>query len=352
MGARGLLYLGLPALGAALAGTPGLVAGLLASAARVLLSKPRPGLKQTLIAVGLGAALGATGLVLGPAVGAGLALATLVVPAALAGVAAARKDATVTIQPEAFAKKYVGRVNQALMQAKPEDEFELIAPARGAGQKACADAVLKAFQLAATNLPSGAALALAGESARELLSPNDLQRFDQALLRAVSRKSEILEGQQELAGEVKLQKIRTKGSSPALAANQIVLIDEGFSQKSDAATVDFVVGHELSHVRHKDAAFKQGVSTLQEMLTLACAPGNVALDLTKYILRGMMASESKSMELRADREGFEYAQGRGHSAQALRQAADKLFANAPKEGDLFGSHPPGPERVKALEHLE
>ena len=222
---------------------------------------------------------------------------------------------------------------------------------RGASEKQCADAVLKAFQLAATNLPAGVALALAGESARDLLSPGDLERFDQALLRAVAKQGKVYEGQETLAGDIPLKKIRSSGPSPAFAANQMVLLDETFAGQTDPVTRDLVLGHELSHVRHKDAAFKQGVKTLNEMLSLAVTPGNLALELVKVVLQGMLAQESKAMELRADREGYEYARNLGHSPDALQQAAGKLFSQGSSQAGLFDSHPAGPERIQALANL-
>lgn len=51
--------------------------------------------------------------------------------------------------------------------------------------------------------------------------------------------------------------------------------------------------------------------------------------------------------MRPDREGHEYARSRGHSAQAVQQAAQKLFAQGSNQASLFDS----PERVKALEAL-
>ncbi|MFN8608451.1 MAG: M48 family metalloprotease [Vulcanimicrobiota bacterium] len=345
-GGRGLKLLGLPALGAAVAGPIGLVVGVAASSLAKLAS--RPSLKQTLTSVGLATALGVTGLALGPAVAAGLAAASFLTGAVAGGWNASRRDAEVTIRPEAFAQKYIAKVNLAVARVKPQDTPATENLMAGANHKQCAEAVLKAFQLAATNLPSGAALSLAGESARELLSPDDLKRFDQALLRAVDRQGKVYPGEQKLPGDVPLKTIKSSGPSPAFAANQLVMIDRTFAGQSDQVTRDLVLGHELSHVRHKDAAFKQGVKSLNEMLTLACPAGNLALDLVKVILQGMLAQESKAMELRADGEGYDYARALGHSPEAVQAAASKLFGRETSPAGMFDSHPAGSVRIQAL----
>ena len=343
---RGLKNLGLPALGVALGGPAGLALGIAASAAAKVAA--RAGLKQSLISVGLGAALGAAGLALGPLSAAVLAVAPALAGAIVGGLTAARQDAQVSIRPQAFAEEYLEKVNLAVAQAKPKDSPQVKAPAPGSSDKQYAEAVLKAFQLAATSLPAGAALALAGESARDLLSPTDLKRFDQALLRAVAKQGKVYDGQETLPGDVPLKKIRSSGPSPAFATNQMVLLDKAFAGRTDPVTRDLVVGHELSHVRHKDAAFKQGVKTLNEMLSLAVTPGNLALELVKVVLQGMMAQESKGMELRADREGYQYARSLGHSPEALKEAAAKLFSQGSSQAGMFDSHPAGPERIQAL----
>lgn len=347
---RGLKYLGLPALGVALGGPVGLAAGIAASAAAKAASRPSG--KQILLSVGLGTALGAAALALGPVAATALALTPVLAGGILGGLAASRQDAKVTIRAQAFAEQYLEQVNLAVAQVKPGESLQIAAPPPGCSDKQCADSVLKAFQLAATNLPAGAALALAGESARQLLSANDLKRFDEALLRAVAQQGKVYPGQEPLQDDVPLKTIRSAGPSPAFAANQVVLIDETFARQSDGVTRDLVLGHELSHVRHKDAAFKQGVKTLQDMLSLASTPGNLALDLVKVILQSMLASESKAMEMRADREGYQYARTLGHSPEALQQAAQKLFGQGSPQAGLFDTHPPGPERVRALQALD
>jgi hypothetical protein len=245
----------------------------------------------------------------------------------------AAQEPTVAIEPRAFAERYLAKVTgqtQALLNVLPQQ------------------AVLQAFQLACTNLPSGAALTLAGQTAQELMTHQDRARFDQAVLKAVQLKGEVHPGVRPLEGTEGLISIDLQGPSPAFAANQVVLINRKFEQESDPVTRDFVIGHEISHVRHQDAAFKQGVKTLQEMISQACAPGNLALALVQGILQAMMAQHSRQMELRADQDGQEYAIRQGHTPEAVSQATEKFFAQAPTQANLFDSHPPGPERIQSL----
>lgn len=348
MAGKGLLGLGLPALGAVLAGPAGLFVGLAASATSEFSTSKGPNrLRNSLMIVGLSGAIATAGLLLGPVASLGFVAATAVLPGLLAARKQAQKEPVVTIQPEPFARHYLTKVNAALADAK--SELATAVPTGWASSKLCADAVLQGFQLAVTQLPSGAALAFAGETARELLTTRDLERFDEALLEVVARQGKLYEDRQPLSGAQGLIQVEMADNpSPAFAANQVVLVDKKFALQTDQVTQDFVVGHELSHIRHKDAAFKQGVKTLNELISVASAPGNLTLGLVKVILEGMLAEESRSMEFRADREGRDYALAQGHSSEAVEQAAGKLFAQAPKESNWLDSHPAGPDRIQAL----
>lgn len=374
---RVFVRFGLSALGGALGGLVGLAAGAVIGGAQAGLTQGR---KTGLLAAGLSAAVGLAGMALGPVGGAALALGSL----ALGAWHGSRiqpgddpKDAELT---RAYANAYLEETRAALAG---KSALKDVPKALGAGRSkkaveaAAAQAVFAACQLAATNLPSAVGVALAGKAAHRILKDDDLQKIDDALLKSLPTRGE------QAASDSGLARIRyadTGDMGPAVAAISTVVVNPEFAKGKDAVTMDFVVGHELSHIRHKDAVSKLGQMAFSSLITsLAQQEGDPMKKLaiaTRLML--MSAEQSREMEFRADREGADYALSKGHSSEAVQKAATELFAEAeaeriakesanrnaaPKPGETGGldsgssaaqmeklleTHPPNPERIEAV----
>lgn len=347
-GTAGLLRLGAPMLGGLLAGFPGIAVGLAVGGLDQLRSHPRAGLKQLALVAGLGSLLAAGATLAGPVWGGLLLGATVLGSAATGWREAAHQEPKVTIDPLAFAQEYQNQVRAAL----PPDQqppFLAIDPSlsQESLQKQCAQATLVALQLAARQLPPGMAVHLAGQTAVKLLTPADRERLDGALLKVVKADTPP---ERTVAEGVPLHEADLTGPSPALATSGRVILDRKFQSNSDDVTLDFVTGHELSHVRHKDAVFKLGATTLRDLLNQACqgTGQDLALALVQLILQTMVAQESVKMELRADQEGLDYAVQRGHTQAQIEQAAALLLKDEVSVPGLLDTHPPRQQRLKAL----
>jgi Zn-dependent protease with chaperone function len=344
---EGLLTLGLAPLGALLLGPAGALAGWALSSLRKLRQSKTQGLgprlKQALPALALAGGVAATGALIGPWGAAALALSSVALPAATSWVESSRRDPQVRIDPQAFTRAYVDKVQQALARVQPELSLQV---ELGTPQLQM-QSVLSACQAAANHLPGGMALQLAGQAAQQLLSPRDVKLLDQLLLRRMPEMAPPHADSPDLEGLAQLRYAQLPPESPAVATNEVVVLDANWARSTDPVTRDLVVGHELSHIRHHDALFKLGAQALQQSMALNGA-NPVMVGLAQLAVQSMMAGVSREMELRADQEGFAYALRQGHSPDQIGQAAERLFAGSASAPGALDTHPPNSLRIGAL----
>lgn len=288
---------GLPALGAALGGVPGLAAGTLGSAALGKIS-----LGQLV--------LGATALVAPTASLVGLGLG-----AALAGVlegSAHWKRPSFQLDRQVFSQDY--------RQQLKKDGVDL------SGTRTLAEAVGRAEQ------SHGAAFVLerAGQVVQSGYRPEQVKAgLDFSLLgsRVVERQT---------LGDLEVQRVtdlRKREGTDGYALFGTILMDAQHRLDQPTPKSDFLVGHEASHARHHDCAAALGEAAVLEVggSRLLCAQQEL----------------SHKQELRADREGYLFARERGHSPQAILLAATELFGNSGSTHE----HPSAQSRLSSLQKL-
>jgi hypothetical protein len=277
-----------------------------------------------------------------------------------------------------FANAYLQETRSALAGTDAVKELpKPVAAGRSkkAVEAAAAQAVYQACQVAATNLPAAIALDLSGKAAQAMFDDQALKKLDDFMLTALPAAADKSSFDAELA---QVRYADTGDMGPAVAAISTVVIDREFAKDKDAVTMDFVVGHELSHIRHKDAVSKLGHLAFSSLINLLAQQESDPIKkfTIATMLVAMGARQSRDMELRADREGVDYALSKGHDPQAVEKATRELFsaaeakeqaeqaapaelhtnatatAGAPENG-LFDTHPPNPERILEVQrHLE
>ena len=219
-----------------------------------------------------------------------------------------------------------------------------------------AQAIYQACQLASGNLPAAVALDLSTRAAGRLLGPAQLEKLEEKLLAGMpARGEQPAEGE----GPVRIRYAELGEMGPAAAAVNTVVLDPAFVKGKDPVTVDFVMGHEFSHVRHKDVVAKLGFMAFSSSLNLlARQEPNLSQQLAiALMLQALGAQKSREIEFRCDREGVDFALSRGHSPEAVASAAEALFRQEKERGSTasatpLDTHPPNEERVRAIrQHL-
>lgn len=356
---------GLALAGAAVAGPVGLVVGGLASGAVSAISHSeegpasmlKSGVKSTVTSLGLGLAAGLPGLLL-PSLGAVVPGALATLGTSLAGALdfqSRRGNADFDLHLDKLASRYHDAVAGALTESgrstellgpKPEPRFfPLVSPQAKKAQISLAKTALVASKL----LGPAAAVALAGQIGREGVDASLLTSIanPQSSLQPVSKQT--VEGIEVERVEGLAQSHRTDG----FALYNKVYLDSNLPLEGEAKA-DFVLGHEMSHVRHGDSS----ATLIQKAVIESVAAArrltgdrqeSSALAALESELESARLAESRTLELRADREGLEYALRQGHSKDAVLGAASELFSNEPEGDDTYREHPEALLRLRAME---
>lgn len=296
---------GLPAMGAAAGGVAGLAVGTVGSAAMGNLKLDRMAAGQLL--------LGATALA-SPTV----ALVGLGLGAALAGVlegSAYWKRPMFQLDRQEFSQRY--------RQQLEKDGVDL------SGTRTLAQAVVRA------EASRGAAYVLeqAGQVVQNGYRPEDMKPgldFQSLGSRVVERQS---------LGSLEVQRVTDlckREGTDGYALFDTILVDARHDVSRPHPKSDFLIGHESSHARHHDCAAALGEAAVLEALGRS-APAAKLLCAQQEL--------SHQQELRADREGFQFARQRGHSPQQILQAATELFGNTGSSHD----HPSAKKRIENLQ---
>lgn len=359
---RFLFTSGLPALGGALAGVPGILAGvaLVGTLTYVDSAEKNPAARlRGALLQGAGSGLAAATLGLGSLLAAPLGAAIQGGGAALGAVAAgaldyqaARGQVDYQVKLPRFAKLYQERAEAALDKAGHPEALKGvksgIAFSPESRKRAAQLQLAKTALIVNHHLGPAAAVALAGEIGREHVNAQALGALSDQSPQLKTETQQTVDGVQVQRLEGFTRTARTQG----MALFDRVLLDAELNPESGDALSDFITGHELSHVRHKDSS----ATLLHQALTGAV--GKIAAstsdlgeqsrlrDLSND-LAGAILADSRELEFRADREGLKHALERGHQPSDVLAAAAGLFGEEQSQ-DAYAPHPSGARRMDAL----
>ncbi len=224
------------------------------------------------------------------------------------------------LNPKIFSQRYCQEVQKLLPDGVLPDNLE------------------QAYQLALAALPPLQAAALAGEVAQALVSPELEQRAAEAVpVRAHGALTRQVEQGCERAGMPIPNKVWVIRSEEWDACSHFggIAVASAYLDSARPARLHFVVGHELSHSRHRDDIAMLGFEALSQ---------GVSQPLLGYALKQDLKALHHAMELRSDREGWAYAEAQQTEPQQLFQEVADLLGQQ-QESD---THPAGRERLQQL----
>lgn len=128
--------------------------------------------------------------------------------------------------------------------------------------------------------------------------------------------------------------------SPGVAVGPDLAFSHELLKQSDSVTQWFVVGHERSHVQNSDFLLPLAADSLLDLSDGLTDPRD---------LPSAMTPEQHRIELRADRDGADFAISKGATALEILESVHKLLGDSPS----CPSHPSSNQRVRALgQHLQ
>jgi len=132
--------------------------------------------------------------------------------------------------------------------------------------------------------------------------------------------------------------------SSALALPASIYLDSEVPE--DSPLTDFIVGHELSHVKNRDTLGTVAEANLLEWVESA-AEGDSSLKSTAEELEKQFLVGQKEIESRADQDGYDFARAQGHTGDEVVEAATEFFGTK-EVNDTHHNHPSPHKRVAAL----
>lgn len=134
----------------------------------------------------------------------------------------------------------------------------------------------------------------------------------------------------------------------ALTSGVYLDVNSESSLQTGTPLGDFVIGHELSHIKHDDEADYRGQKMVADTVyDVAVAQNDTKLGPVAEDLEKALYENLHEIELRSDKEGFDYAVSQGHEAETTRMAAATFFG-AEDWDDTYSSHPNPRTRNEAL----
>jgi Peptidase family M48 len=358
-----MLRNGLPFVGAALGGPVGLVVGAVATGTIEYLDRPdqaqgaRLGAaaKKALVTSAMAGGLGLAGMLwapLGPLLQTGVAALGSAAAGMLEfGVHHGQKDMTVDLGK--FASEYKKRAKELLATAGQPKALKDVRSGFALSEKARKYhnqiALVQTAAVVNHLLGPGVAVALAGDIGRERVDASALSRQIDQFYNQKSVSEHTVDGVQVRRVDGLAERDRSMG----MALYNVILMDSNYHPEAGDAKTDFILGHEISHVRHRDSsatmaqrALKQAVNDVSHM-TDSPREKRLLVDLENELNEAMFA-DSRNMETRADKDGLEYARNRGHNDPEIMKSAQELFGQ--QDGpDTFQNHPNGTKRTAALQ---
>ncbi len=352
----------LPFIGAAVAGPVGLAAGAAVTAGLEYLDRPgqSPGhrlagaAKKALLTSALAGGLGLAGSLsaaLPPLLKTGAAaLGTFSAGVLEFGAHKAEKKGEVHLGK--FASEYKKRAGKLLAEAGHPDALKKvghgISLSKEARQLKNQIRLVQTALIVNHHLGPGVAVALAGDIGRERV---DSATLSDQIDKFYSDKA-VSEHQVEGVEVRRVEGLAKRDRSMASALYNLILLDAEYHPDSKDPKTDFIVGHEMSHVRWKDSSATLAQDALEEAVESVFRSSGSPTERKQLAeladdLQQAQLADSRRMENRADQEGLQYAQKQGHTGPEILRTAVEIFGEEDSP-DAFQPHPNGAKRVAAI----
>lgn len=338
---------GLGLVGALIAGPVGLGVGALTNAGLsstgdTVGKRAKSGMIPGIFAAGVGTVglmSGALGAAAVAAAGTGLLVLAHI---------ADKKDSTpgVSLRVKDFAETYLPKV-----QAKVGGDIEISLPdteglTSKQAEKLTLQAVNSATRIACEQLSPAVAVALAHETAKEMVPQGSAAEDAMELLMTTNPSAHI-------DSNIRISAIENK--SPAMATLRSVLLKPEFAREKSPEAVAVAVGHEQSHIDHRDSITNLGEATLVRALDLESDRTLNPLtwrrnEKTRRQVKLATAESSRKIEYRCDREGVDKMLAAGATEEEIVNGYTEVFQMFPGSGDPLADHPLSADRLAAVKN--
>jgi hypothetical protein len=251
-----------------------------------------------------------------------------------------------------LAQEYVSKAGSELKEAGHGKALEKIAGFTGITGRArklnSQLQIAKTVAVTSHHLGPAVAVAIAGEIGRQGVDSEALGELI-GRYRHPSADSQTVDGTSIHLVEKLFKSHGTWGE----AVDDRVYLDSELAPDSGDAKADFVTGHELSHVKHHDSSATRIHESLKESVAEASKLTSLSSEHTFLVelwnqLHLAQLADSREVELRADKDGYNHAVKRGHQPSEILGSASEIFGTGQSD-DTYQEHPNGASRLKALE---
>jgi len=352
----------LPFVGAAVAGPVGLAVGALATAGLEYLDRPGQSpkhriagaAKKALLTTAMASGLGLFGM-LSPALPSILQTGAAALGTLSAGVlefGAHKTGQKGEVHAGKLASEYKKRAGKLLAEAGHPDALKKVG--HGFSLSKEARRLKNQIRLVQTalivnhHLGPAAAVALAGDIGRERV---DTAALTETIDKFYSEKA-VSKHQVEGVEVRRVNGLAGRDRSMASALYDLILVDAEYHPDSKDPKTDFILGHELSHVKWNDSSATLAQDALEEAVESVFRSSGSNTERQQLAeladdLQQAQLADSRRMENRADQEGLRHALKRGHSGPDILRSATEIFGEEDSP-DAFQPHPNGAKRVAAI----
>lgn len=331
--------------GAAVGGPVGLAAAAVVNGAVSLATSSKNRIRNGLGTAALSAAIGATKFipgVFGTVVSAGV---TALTARAIAN--HGRPLNLPNIKLDKFAGKYLDKVQEQLGD-KAEIErpnFEGLSARKA--EKLAAHSITSALEVCMSQLSPTVAVALARDTAKEMVEPDGVEEYRYEKM--ISPKKDRPFADNAYIAEL-------PSVTPAAASAQSVFVSPGAEEKYSPTALLAILGHELSHVKHRDIVGNLGEATLKTALK---SVGNGSLNPKQWLRTGRLmkkvelagAEISRENEYRCDQDSAAEMEGLGFKKEVVAGAFREIFENEKGNPGPLAAHPLPKDRITAVEQF-
>jgi peptidase M48-like protein len=289
------------------------------------------------------AAVGAVGLIPG-----GLGVLAVAGVSTGAGALVAKGEAPEilpNLKLDEFAPKFMDKVQSNLHSATELKKPDFSGLSAEKAEKLAAQSVTSALKVCCEQLSPKIAVALARETAKEMVAPNSVEEFRYERMIAPSEKKPLGEN-------VYLADIGT--STPAAASTQKAFLSPEAPKKYSSDALAMMLAHEQSHVENHDMVGNLGGFTLKTALRVE---SNNSWNPLDWIRSSSMekkvdlavAEISRETEFRCDREGVQKLLDLGAEKSKVNAAFQEIFAPETGSTSPTAAHPLPLARIAAID---
>lgn len=247
----------------------------------------------------------------------------------------------VSLKHGEFAPAYIAKV-RAKLGSEFNSSVDPSPPLRT--KKMAAQAILQATAACCDFLGPAVAISLARETAKELIPKGSIQEN--------KIESKILPGETiRVRDNLLIAEVRKP--TPAAASTQNVVLQPWFVSTASKEAGLAAVGHEGSHLKHRDIVANFGDATLKSALSMA---GNMSFnpatwelaDKTLVDIKLASAEASREREYRCDDEAVSNMLEVGLSKETILKGFSEIFYSDETEVGILADHPPTKLRLDAV----